>query len=95
MNTSKHTPGPWTLEPAMKNQDCGWRIHTPESAPYGMAHIYSPGNQNEFNAKLISKSPDLLKLLSEITNSATINGAGNYEVAPALIREAKELLKTL
>jgi hypothetical protein len=57
------TPGDWTLEPAMDKQDCGLRIHTPESAAYGMAHIYSPGANAEANAVAMTAVPALLEAL--------------------------------
>jgi len=60
------TPGDWTLEPAMGKQDCGLRIHTPESAAYGMAHIYSPGANAEANAVAMTAVPALLEALERI-----------------------------
>lgn len=57
------TPGPWVCEPAMEGQDCGHRIHTRDSAPYGMAHIYSPGANAKANARAIAAVPDLLEAL--------------------------------
>lgn len=60
------TPGEWTAEPAMENQDCGIRIHTPESAAYGMAHIYSPGANAEANARAIAALPALLTALEAL-----------------------------
>lgn len=62
------TPGNWTAEPAMEKQDCGIRIHTPESAAYGMAHIYSPGANVEANARAIASVPKLLGALEEVKN---------------------------
>lgn len=64
------TPGPWTTAPAMRNQDCGFRIHTPASAPYGMAHIYSPGADAEENAKAIAAVPDLLAALEALVRES-------------------------
>ena len=57
------TPGPWAHGPAMERADCGFRIHTPESAAYGMAHVYSPGPNAEANAQAIAAVPDLLEAL--------------------------------
>lgn len=67
------TPGNWTAEPAMEKQDCGIRIHTPESAAYGMAHIYSPGANVEANARAIASVPKLLEAMEDLIPFADVD----------------------
>lgn len=77
----------------MKNQDCGWRIHTPQSKPYGMAHIYSPGPNAEANATAIAALPDLLEAL-EISLAAceATQEVIPTEEMPKAIREIRAAL---
>ena len=91
------TPGPWSFTKAMEKQDCGLRILTPKSAPYGMAHIYSPGANAEANARAISATPDALAALAELLrayeNKHGVTISGDTGLALAVFAARAALIK--
>ena len=87
------TPGPWVCEPAMEGQDCGHRIHTRDSAPYGMAHIYSPGANAKANAQAIAAVPDLLEALEPFAayfSEVPTSGGNGTRVSPSFTVQQRQ-----
>ncbi len=65
MNTSKHTPGPWTKGTSNEGKECVWLNGLTEPF-YGMGpdHTWIDCG-TEANANLVAAAPDLLEALKE------------------------------
>jgi hypothetical protein len=73
--SAKHTPGPWSYDPASfwKRPGLrGFKVYGPDSK--SIAAYSSAGNRNaeeqEANARLIAAAPDLLAALRELIETA-------------------------
>lgn len=71
MNTSKHTPGPWTKGTSNEGKECVWLNGLTEPF-YGMGpdHTWIDCG-TEANANLVAAAPDLLAVLQELQESAS------------------------
>lgn len=83
MNTTKHTPGPWTAERC----DTGMEILDMNQESVAVAcHYGDPYSsiREEANAKLIAAAPELLEALEEILSAWEKLPEGHYP--PAIVQ---------
>ncbi len=62
--------GPWTINKAVDYQNCGIRVHAPDSPKLGALHIYSKTPHKHELAKAIASLPDLLQTMELIWANA-------------------------
>lgn len=90
-----HTPGPWMRGARMEDRDGDpiREIHSDAGGEYKGAYVGSVAvwsAENEGNAQLIAKAPQMYHLLSALVG-ASMSTVGDYKCH----REARELLKEL
>lgn len=92
----KHTPGPWSAEPHLANENEPYIRHfTINAAGLNICHLWSDAKANsdpvamQANALLIAAAPDLLNALKYVLTAHGEQLHDAFEVACAAIAKAE------
>ena len=100
MTETKHTPGPWVVEPENYDCDGGTLVRTKGKIclanVWGVMFAKTPDDESLANARLIAAAPDLLEALEYLAGACELaldndypEGRDPVSVARAAIAKAK------